>query len=322
MSTTITDPVAVADPVAGPAAVSAPEGPAAGGAAADIAVIIPHYDDPERLGTCLAALTGGGGTEGAEILVVDNDSPTPLGALQAAYPQIRFVTEPLKGAANARNRGVAESRAPILAFLDSDCVPAPGWIDAARRAAGLADLVGGRVDLFDETPGPRSGAQAFEAVFAFDNRRYIEEKGFSVTANLVTSRRVFADVGPFRDGLSEDADWCFRATAGGYRLAYGPDLRVAHPSRRDWGALCRKWRRLTQEGFMLATTAPARPAARLRWLLRGLAMPFSAALHLPRLIFSLRLGGLSERLRGAGILIRLRFQRMVWMLRQAAGARI
>jgi hypothetical protein len=94
---------------------------------------------------------------------------------------------------------------------------------------------------------------------------------------------------------------------------------VAHPTRGDWPALERKWRRLTAEGFALEGP---RPAGRIRWALRALAMPASAAAHLPRLLLSPRLAGPGERLRGAGVLLRLRLLRMVWMLRQAAGGAV
>lgn len=281
----------------------------------DAAVIIPHYNDAARLARCLAALMPEVPAE-VEVVVVDNGSTEPLAALAAAYPAVRFVTESRKGAALARNRGVAETTAPLLVFLDCDCVPAPGWLAAARQAAPLADLVGGTVTLFDETPPPRSGAEAFETVFAFDNRGYIERKGFSVTANLLTRRDVFAAVGGFVPGLSEDLDWCRRATARGYRLAHAPGLRVAHPSRRDWPALERKWRRLTEESYGVNGTGPA---ARARWALRALAMPVSILAHAPKVLAHPGLNGAGERLAALGTLARLRLRRAGWMLRQAAG---
>jgi len=286
--------------------------------APDIAVIIPHYDDPARLRRCLAAMAENE-IGRAEILVVDNASPRPPEAVRAEFPAVRFLTETEKGAGPARNRGVAESRAPVLAFIDADCVPAPDWLATARAAAVRADLVGGRVSVFDETPPPRSGAEAFEAVFAFDFRSYIKKKGFSGAGNLVTHRRVFEAVGGFRNGISEDTEWTMRAVAAGHRLVYEDGLRVGHPSRADWPALRGKWRRLTQEAF--ATTGGG-TSARLRWAAKALAMPASALVHLPKLLASPRLDGPGERLRGAATLMRLRLLRMVWMLRQAAGGRI
>ena len=284
----------------------------------DIAVIIPHYNDVPRLKKCLTELMKNDIT-GAEILVVDNNSPEPPDRLHAQFPAVRFLSETEKGAGPARNLGVAQSTAPVLAFIDADCVPALDWITAARRAAPQADLIGGRVDVFDETPPPRSGAEAFEKVFAFNFRHYIEVQGISGAGNLVTTRAVFEDVGPFRTVVSEDSDWTRRAVAKGYRLIYDDNLQVSHPSRPDWPTLRRKWRRLMQESFALALSTNPGVATRIRWALKALAMPASALLHLPKLLRSPKLDGSGERLRGAATLIRLRLQRMLWMLHQAFG---
>lgn len=278
-----------------------------------VAIIIPHHDDTLRLLRCLAALMPQLAA-GDEVVVVDNGSTGSLAAVRAAHPGVRLVTEPQKGAAHARNRGVAETTAPRLIFLDCDCVPSPGWLAAARSVADRADLVGGRIDVFDETPGPRTGAQAFEAVFAFDNRVYVERKDFSVTANLVTRRDVFAATGPFVHGLSEDLDWCRRAAAKGFRLAYADDLQVAHPARGDWAALARKWRRLTDEGFGVNGRSPTRRAV---WALRALAMPMSVLAHAPRVLRHPALRGPGERMRALATLAQLRLVRAGWMLRQA-----
>ena len=281
-------------------------------------VIIPHYNDSARLARCLAALHRGDLTD-IDVLVVDNGSTEPLAAIRAQYPAVRFVTEPQSGAANARNRGVAESTAPSLFFLDADCVPAADWAEVARASVGRADIVGGAIDVFDETPGPRSGAEAFETVFAFNYRDYIERKGFSVTANLLTSRSVFEAVGPFVHGLSEDAEWCFRARDKGFRLVLEERLRVAHPTRSDWPALLRKWRRISREMFGLHMAAHPGAAGRLRWVLRALAVAASGLVHLPKVLLSTRLNGAGERLRGAATLLRLRLLRAAWMIGQALG---
>lgn len=285
---------------------------------ADHVVIIPHYNDSKRLDRCLAALVQGDLT-GVDIVVVDNASTEPLDEFAARFPDVRFVTEPLAGAANARNRGVAESRAGNIFFLDADCVPDKGWLAAAKAGVGRGDLVGGAIDVFDETPPPRSGAEAFETVFAFNYKDYILNKGFSVTANLLTTRRVFEAVGPFVHGLSEDAEWCFRARDKRFRLVLDEALRVAHPTRSDWAALTRKWRRITREMFGLHMTAHSGASGRFRWLLRALAVGASGVAHLPKVLLHPRLDGAGERLRGAMTLLRLRLLRAGWMVAQATG---
>jgi GT2 family glycosyltransferase len=276
-----------------------------------VAIVIPHYDDVMRLRRCLEALAGQD-LGGVEVVVADNASPVDLGPLREEFAAIRFITEEAPGAAAARNSGVAATHAPWIAFLDSDCVPAPDWIEKLRHlAAGAVEIVtGGSVEMFDETPAPRSGAEAFETVFAFDQEGYIRDKGFSVTANLVTSRATFEAVGPFTTGVSEDLDWCRRACAAGFRLQYDPELRVLHPTRSDWPALRRKWRRLTEEEYGIVS---GREGGALPWLAKALAMPPSALVHLPRVLMHPALAP-AERMRGAATLLRLRVARMIWML--------
>ncbi|WP_353475849.1 glycosyltransferase (plasmid) [Salipiger sp. H15] len=280
------------------------------------AVIIPHYNDAARLGRCLDALARNPRPLPVEILVVDNGSTESLEPLAARHPEVRFVTEPGRGAATARNSGVAVSSAPRLFFLDADCIPAEDWLATAFRRIEGAQIVGGAVRIFDETPPPRSGAQAFETVFAFQQESYVRDHGFAVTANLLTWRDVFEDTGPLVNGLAEDKEWCLRARARGYRITYAADLVVAHPSRADWPALRRKWLRLTREGFALTG---AGQGGHLSWLARAGLVLLSPFGHLPKVLLSPRLSSGAERLRASQTLFRLRFARAGWMLRQALG---
>lgn len=287
----------------------------------DIAVIIPHYNDVDRLERCLGALMKNEIGQ-AEILVVDNNSPNPPDRLHDQFPSVRFLTETEKGAGPARNKGVANSTAELLIFIDADCVPDHSWLTVARQVAHRADLIGGRVDVFDETPPPRNGAEAFETVFAFDQKTYIETKGFSITANLITSRKTFSDVGLFGNGISEDYDWCTRAREKGYRLSYAPELQVAHPSRSNWEMLKKKWQRLTQESFALSLQNNPGPSGRLKWGVKSLLLPFSIPAHLPRIFFSKRLSSLGEKSRAAQTLFKLRLLRMWWAQKQAIFGKI
>lgn len=276
------------------------------------AIIIPHYNDLARLERCLAALDPQI-TPDVEVVVADNASPSSPQPVIDQFGWARMATEPRPGAGHARNRGVAETSAPVLVFLDADCVPDPDWVQQVMALEQGDSLSGGDVQIFHETPAPRSGAEVFEEVFAFKQQDYIERKGFSITANLVTTRAVFTAVGPFRDDVSEDVEWCWRARDAGFALAYVPQMRVGHPSRSDWPALKRKWHRLTQEMGRLAVQSPG---GRVREILKAAAMPLSALAHLPRIALfpGLTLG---ERMAGMKTLVRLRCGRMIWMLKQA-----
>ncbi|MEL6533068.1 MAG: glycosyltransferase family 2 protein, partial [Pseudomonadota bacterium] len=216
----------------------------------EFAVIIPHYNDIDRLRRCLDALMPQVGPD-VEVVVADNNSPIDLSTLPDDYPGLRVVIQTEKGAGPARNKGVEVTTAPWLMFIDADCVPAPDWLATGRRIAKEGAVIGGRVDVFDETPPPRSGAEAFEAVFAFKMERYLREEAFLGAGNLVTSRAVFNAVGGFRPAVSEDKDWSQRAAKAGFALDFDDAFAASHPSRQDWPALRHKWRRLTAEGFLL-----------------------------------------------------------------------
>lgn len=280
-------------------------------------IIIPHYRDMERLDRCLAAL--GPQVSGFDVVVVDNDSGLDFAAIKAAHPWARIVTEPEKGAAAARNRGVRETSSETLLFIDADCVPAPDWVVQSLAALPKGDIVSGRVDTFDEGSGPRTGAQAFETVFAFRQKLYIEKLGFAVTANLATTRRVFEAVGDFRVGLSEDKDWCQRAVRAGFSLVYVDAMAVCHPTRSDWPALRKKWLRMTEESFALHL---ADGGSRGGWALRSVAVLLSAIPHSLKVWASPKLNGSGERLRGTTTLFHQRIVRAGWMVRQALGASI
>ncbi|ODP36481.1 glycosyltransferase [Sphingomonas turrisvirgatae] len=285
-----------------------------------ISVIVPHYDDLKRLDRCLAALTAQSmPASDFEIVVADNMSPIGREAVERVIAgRARLVLAADKGAGPARNAGVAASSGALLAFTDADCVPERDWLAEGIQALDDCDFAGGRMVVIAEHDGPRSGAEAFETVFAFDNESYVRDKGFTVTANLFCSRAVFDRVGPFQVGVSEDYDWCLRARAAGFRIGYAERAVAGHPPRADWAALRKKWQRLNAEMFELALQ---KRGGRLKWLAHTLALPLSVAAHAPCVLRSPALADRGERARGLATLARLRFWRFTDGLSLAAGIR-
>ena len=277
-------------------------------------VIIPHHNDKDRLFLCLASLQRCSNRAEVEIIVVDNGQPSLDATFTKHHPDISFHYEPETGAAHARNTGIRHAKGHILIFTDSDCQVAPDFLTQALEAGAAHDVTGGRVLLTTQGVKLPNAIQAFEQVFAFNQRHYIEDKGFSVTANLVTNIETIRAVGPFRAGLSEDYDWCQRATALGYKLVYQPDLIVSHPCRTSWGQLRSKWKRITAETYGVHRS---RGKATALWVAHALLMPFSVAAHTPRVLRSSSLATPSERVGALTILARLRLWRMVEMIRIA-----
>lgn len=275
-----------------------------------VSVIIPHYNMPDALDRCVASVAGQAVAGGIEIIVVDNGSTVGPEAVIAGYPGVRLLSERTPGPGPARNTGAAAATAEILAFIDADCRADAGWLEAAVgavEAGGGREVVGGdvRIDFVD--PGHLTPIEAYEAVFAYRQRLYIEKQGFSGTGNLAMHRDVFERVGPFAGiGLAEDRDWGRRATAAGIRIIYVPTMRIFHPARPDYASLQVKWQRHIAHDWATHRAA-GRPD--WRWCLKAAAMPASVLADGVGLLFSDRLSGLGNRWQGLGVLARLRLYR-------------
>ncbi|WP_372522417.1 glycosyltransferase family 2 protein [Sulfuricaulis sp.] len=85
-----------------------------------VSVIIPTYNRASLVARAIESALAAIGPDD-EILVVDDSSTDDTAVRLAAYGNnIRHIVIPHGGAGAARNRGVAEARNPLVAFLDSD----------------------------------------------------------------------------------------------------------------------------------------------------------------------------------------------------------
>jgi glycosyltransferase involved in cell wall biosynthesis len=209
-------------------------------------VIVPVYNDPRRLVTCLQALCDQTYPRNRfQIIVVDNGENDNLGALAARFPEIFFVREDRPGSYAARNRGLEIAAGDIVAFTDADCIPHRSWLrTGVRRLLGVANcgLVGGAIEFAFESPDRRNLAELYDAEVYFKQEDYIRRCKFACTANAFTFARVVRHVGGFDDELKSvgDRDFGNRIAAAGYTLAFAPDAVVVHPARHTVRALLRK----------------------------------------------------------------------------------
>lgn len=118
-----------------------------------VAIAIPTFRRPDRLAALLALLPArvaelDARTALTTVLVVDNDpeqSARPVAERQWQVP-VQYAPEPTPGIAAARNHAMdAAADAQLLAFIDDDELPQPGWLHAlveCYRSHDVAAVMG------------------------------------------------------------------------------------------------------------------------------------------------------------------------------------
>jgi GT2 family glycosyltransferase len=102
--------------------------------------------------------------------------------------------------------------------------------------------VAGDIHIFPRDAARPTTVELYEALFDFDQQRFLERGRFGVTANLFTYASVVREIGAFDGSLRSagDRDWGCRVAAAGYRQLYAPTATVRHAARRSWRALLNK----------------------------------------------------------------------------------
>lgn len=281
-----------------------------------ISVIVPHLNQPEMLDACLTSLGAQSLDRDAfEVLVVDNGSIVLPEAVVARHAGVRLLDEPKPGPGPARNRGVGHAAGEVLAFIDADCRAHPDWLRNALQtlqAAPDKTILGGDVRIWRDEARGTTAIAAYEGVFAYRFKLYIEQHGFSGTGNLVVRRADFDAVGPFAGiQLAEDMDWGQRACRAGFRFRYVPEMIVYHPARGSLRELYVKWDRQIQHYLAMAQ---GKPGWKVRWIVRALAVLGSPAVDFVKVLNSDRIEGASARLKAIAVLIAIRAHRASTML--------
>jgi glycosyltransferase involved in cell wall biosynthesis len=167
-----------------------------------------------------------------EVLVVDDGSTDKTPELVQDWAETNrdrrvLIRSHRAGRSNARNLGIQRARGEWIAFTDSDTMPNPTWLEAAREAT--------------ETPGIKAIEGAIEPVFEEDGappqtHHYVVNRsgGYYMTANMVYRRDLLDRVGGFDAQFDAIEDWdlAARVMELGYEIPFVPNVIVRHPVYR------------------------------------------------------------------------------------------
>ena len=284
-----------------------------------ISVIIPHLNQPTALEACLGSLEYQTLERSEfEVIIVDNGSSVGLEGVVARYPNTRLLQELKPGPGLARNRGIQAATGDFLAFIDADCRAHADWLRNAVRSLQSAPertILGGDVRIRHDNNTAMTAIEAYESVFAYRFKLYIEQHGFSGTGNLVVRRSDFEKIGPFRGiDVAEDIDWGKRARAAGYTFIYVPEMIVFHPARSSLQELFVKWDRHIQHAVNIGGKDLT---WRFQWFFRAFMILASPAVDWTKVSASDRIHGVSAKFKAILVLTVIRTYRAYRMMNLA-----
>ena len=185
-------------------------------------------------------------SEAYEVIVVDNASSDNTREIAKDWirrcSNFRYVYEDKLGLSHARNRGMHEARAPIVAYIDDDAFAHREWLE--ELLAGFAQAprpacVGGKIVLAWEGEKPPSWAtgRLLEAYGSLDLGQYPSFMLHANGGNMALQKSVLNQFGGFQSGLGrrgksllagEESDLQLGFREAGFLIRYQPKAVVEH----------------------------------------------------------------------------------------------
>jgi glycosyltransferase involved in cell wall biosynthesis len=226
-----------------------------------LSIVVATYRRPGNLGQLLTALFEQTvSPEDFEILVVDNEKESNqeikelCASNQYRVLHIRYIHHPKPGLSSARNCGVMESHAKLIAFLDDDMLPPQDWVTRVLsvRASSGADAFGGPNTPFYTSTPPKWFKDAYASNNYGMKAHWLTRHKTLIGGNSIWDKDLFLRFGGFsenfgyigtRQRFGEDNELCERVQQAGIGLWYDPTLNVQHHFQSDRMSL--RWKMTT-----------------------------------------------------------------------------
>ncbi|MDY6936030.1 MAG: glycosyltransferase [Cyanobacteriota bacterium] len=199
-------------------------------------IIIPTYNRPKQIVTCLETLTKlDYPRDRFEVIVVDDGSDVSLEPTVTSFESdldLVFIRQENAGPAAARNHAAQKARGRYLAFTDDDCMPATDWLQALEACFDRHPecIVGGRtINALPDNPFSTTSQNIIS--MGYDHYNAVrDEARFFASNNMVVPRELFLEMGGFDNSFttSEDRELCDRWLHSGRTMTYAPEVKIYH----------------------------------------------------------------------------------------------
>lgn len=197
-----------------------------------ISIVIPAYNNPADVDALLSSLMAHcRQRDRYEVIVVDDGSrDNAISSVCAPHTFVRYVRlSENRGAASARNAGVALAQYDLVMFLDSDMVVLTDVIDIAVRMFQDPQMQAAIGAVSEKSMNPGRFKKFWALVKAFSHPGAGYSSTFWPTIGVIRTA-IFREVGgfneQFRGASVEEYEFSMRLEACGYRVHCNPMLSV------------------------------------------------------------------------------------------------
>lgn len=219
-----------------------------------VSVIIATCNRPNDLRDCLAAILAGTYPV-HEVLVMDQSSDDMSRDVVQAFrdERLRHYQLDIRGKSRALNASLRLATGDILCFTDDDCVPAPGWVDAAvselEGDPELAVVFGQTLPKMEISDAAVLATTVSSVRRVFVRRRNPYNVG-GAGGNVAFRREAVVRVGEFDESLGpgapfkavEDNEYFYRAFKLKMKGVYSPKQIVYHKQNLNRQAAAQRLR--------------------------------------------------------------------------------
>lgn len=210
----------------------------------NVSIIIPALNARHTLPACLQAcqmqhLPAGVTTE---IILVDDGSTDGTQAI-AQTAGVQFIQHATRrGAAAARNSGLAVATGKITLFTDADCVPDPNWVAEMIRPFQDPTVQGGKGIYATNQPELVARFVQIEYEDKYDLLRRQQVIDFIDTYSAGYRTAVLQATGGFDEAIRyvEDQELSFRLAAAGHKMVFVETAVVWHQHANSLSSYFRK----------------------------------------------------------------------------------
>lgn len=200
-----------------------------------VTVVVPTRGRAAYLEVTLESLRRQHTVSSYEVLVIDDGAGEATRDV-ARQAGVRCISHGARRSLNAaRNTGIEEAAAPLVAFVDDDVLVPPGWVDALLTGVARypdAEVFGGPIRARFEGRAPRGCGRESPPITTLDLGLEDRETETVWGANFALRRSAVERVGGFDERIvrphGDEEEWLERLSASGGRIVYLAEAGLDH----------------------------------------------------------------------------------------------